>query len=98
MQNKVNQTSRLTPAEKITKLEARKQALEQRLSALKAKETAAQRKADARGKIIIGAGVLAAANDPARPAQARQWLAAALKAKLSARDLAAVAAVLTSWH
>lgn len=74
--------------ERMEALRRRKAQLEARLAALEARAKANSRKADARRKIIIGAGVLALVE---RHPGFGFWLARELPAVLAERDRALVA-------
>lgn len=73
----------MTAAERIDALRQRRAQIEARIAAMEARATEDRRKADARRKIVIGAGVLALA---ARNPEFGRWLAMRLPEVLAERD------------
>jgi hypothetical protein len=79
-------------ATRLARLEAQKKQIERKLSALRRRESAEARKADARRKILIGAAVLAAVEKSGL--DGRRWLSGVLKSNLSDRDQAVLSDLL----
>lgn len=78
----------MNAAERMEALQQRRAQIDARLAALEARAAADRRKADARRKIVIGAGVLALA---ARNPEFGRWLALRLPEVLAERDWPLVA-------
>lgn len=81
-------TKRATPDERQARLLARRDEIDRRLKALTKRQSTESRRADTRRKILVGAAVLAEAAELPN-SQLRVWLAAALRRRLTPRDLTA---------